>query len=196
MNDKEFGSRKLLKLKYRTRDQIIHFLKNWFPPEIRSSLFILQKYQDSEKTTPESCRMHWNLMNDEEIVSIKLLKLTYRRGDQIVQTFWKIASPWKLVICGNFKSLTKKIVRIILNTWKSKGWRRIWVLESFKIEMQKRGLNNSVALQKCLVPPKKSSLVDWRNSVIPQIWFPTWSLEIEPHLESEPISEKWRKVST
>ena len=75
MNDEEFGSRKVLKLKYRTTNQITHFLKNWFPPEIRSSLFILQKYQDSEKSTPELCGMQLNLMNDAEIVSIKPLKL-------------------------------------------------------------------------------------------------------------------------
>ena len=96
MNDEEFGSRKLLKLKYRTRNQITHFLKNWFPPEIRSSLFILQKYQDSEKITPESWRMQWTLINHAQIVSIKLWKLTYRRVDQIIQTFCKIGTLQKL----------------------------------------------------------------------------------------------------
>ena len=34
------------------------FLQNWFPPEIRSPLFNLKKFQDSEKGTPESCGMH------------------------------------------------------------------------------------------------------------------------------------------
>ena len=87
MNDEEFGSRKVLKLKYRTTNQITYFLKNWFPPEIRSSLFILQKYQDSEKSTPESCRMHWNLMNDNKFWFVKLLKLKYRMRDQIIQSF-------------------------------------------------------------------------------------------------------------
>ena len=29
-------------------------LQNWFPPEIRSPLFILEKYQDSEKNLPDS----------------------------------------------------------------------------------------------------------------------------------------------
>ena len=28
--------------------------------------------------------MHWNLMNEKEFESIKLLKLNYRRGDQIL----------------------------------------------------------------------------------------------------------------
>ena len=35
-------------------------------------------------------------MNDEKILSIKLLKLKYRRADQIIQTFCKIGSPKKL----------------------------------------------------------------------------------------------------
>ena len=40
MNDEEFGSKKLLKLKYRRGDQIIQdILQNWFAPEIRSPLF-------------------------------------------------------------------------------------------------------------------------------------------------------------
>ena len=85
--------------------------------------------------------MHWNLMKKEEIVSIKLLKLKYGRGDQIIQTLCKIGSPkkWGLpsLICRNFKSLTKKIFWIIQSTWKSNKWRRIWVLKSFKIEIQK-----------------------------------------------------------
>ena len=144
--------------------------------------------------------MHWNVMNDEQIVSIKLWKLKYRRGDQIIQTLCKIGSPQKLgpssLICRNFKSLTKKILWIIQNTLKSNEWRRILVLENFKIEIQKGGPNNSTVLQKCLVPPKKSSPLDWRNSVILQNWFPTSSLEIGSPLEPEGISENWRKVST
>ena len=35
-------------------------------------------------------------MNDEEFGSIKLLKLKYRRGDQIIHTFCKIGSLLKL----------------------------------------------------------------------------------------------------
>ena len=34
------------------------FLQNWFPPEIWYRIFNLEKFQDSEKSTPESCRMH------------------------------------------------------------------------------------------------------------------------------------------
>ena len=90
-------------------------VQNWFPTEIRSPLFNLQKFQDSEKSLPDSCRMDWNLMNDKEFGSIELLKLKYRRGDQIIQRFCKIGSPQKLcpllLISGNFKALRK----ILLN---------------------------------------------------------------------------------
>ena len=85
------------------------FLQNWFPPEIRSSLFNLLIFQHSEKNSPESCWMYWNLMNDKEFWSTKLLKLKYRRGHQIIQTFCIIASPQKLgpqpLICRKFKTL-------------------------------------------------------------------------------------------
>ena len=72
------------------RPNNLDFLQNWFPPEIRSPLLNLLKFRGFEKSTPESCRMHWNLMNDKEFRSRKRLKLKYRRGDQITQTFCKI----------------------------------------------------------------------------------------------------------
>ena len=37
--------------------------------------------------------MHWDLLNDEEFGSIKLLKLKYRKGDKLIQTFCKIGFP-------------------------------------------------------------------------------------------------------
>ena len=90
------------------------FLQNWFPPEIRSPIFNLWKFQKSVKSTPESCRMHWNLMNDKEFGSRKLFKLKYRRGDQIIQTFSKIGSPQKLgppsLICRNLKTLREVLL--------------------------------------------------------------------------------------
>ena len=53
-------------------------------------------------------------MNDEEFESTKLLKLKYRSGDQIIQTFCKIGSPQKLgplsLISRNFKALRKTLV--------------------------------------------------------------------------------------
>ena len=55
--------------------------------------------------------MHWNLMKDDEFKSTKLLKLKYRKGHQIIQTFYKIGSTKKLgppsLICRNFKTLRK-----------------------------------------------------------------------------------------
>ena len=47
---------------------------------------------------------------------------------------------------------------------KSKEWRRIWVLETFNIEIQEVGLNHSAVLQKI------DSSQDWfrpRNQVLP-----------------------------
>ena len=55
------------------------FLQNILPPEIRFPLFNFKKFQDTEKSTPESCRMDWNLMNYQEFGSIKLLKLKMGR---------------------------------------------------------------------------------------------------------------------
>ena len=72
------------------------FLQNWFPQEIRSALFSLWKSQKSEKGTPESSRIHRNLKNDQEFGSLALLKMKYRRGDQIIQTYCRIGSPQKL----------------------------------------------------------------------------------------------------
>ena len=83
MNNEECGSFKLLKLKYRWGEEIIElFCRIGFPQEIRSPLFNLRKFRKAEKSTVESCRRHWNLMNDKEFGSFKLVKLKYRWGDQ------------------------------------------------------------------------------------------------------------------
>ena len=54
-------------------------------------------------------------MNDVEFGSIELLRLKYRRGDQIIQTFCKIGCPQKLgppsLIYRNLKTLRE----ILLN---------------------------------------------------------------------------------
>ena len=93
MNDEEWV-RKTFKIEIQKgRQNNSDFLQNWFPPEIMSPLFYLSKFQDSEKSTPESCAMHSNLVNDNKFGSTKLLKFKYRRGDQIIQTFCKIGSP-------------------------------------------------------------------------------------------------------
>ena len=56
----------------------------------------------------------WNLKNDDGFGSIKLLKLKYTRGDEIIQTFYKFGSTQKLghpsLICGHFKTLRKVLL--------------------------------------------------------------------------------------
>ena len=74
MNVDDFASRKLLLLKYNRDDQIIQNFYKIGPPRNSSSLFYLQKFQDSEKSTPELCKVNWNLMDDDELESTKLLK--------------------------------------------------------------------------------------------------------------------------
>ena len=41
-------------------------------------------------------------MNDKKVGSIKLLKLNYRRGDQIIQTFYKIDFPQNFFFYWDF----------------------------------------------------------------------------------------------
>ena len=51
-----------------------NFLQNCLAPEIRSPpLFNLYTFQDSDKSTPESYTMHWNLIKDDQFGSITLL---------------------------------------------------------------------------------------------------------------------------
>ena len=57
MNDEEFGSVKLLKFKYRRREQKIQtFCKIGSPQKLGPHSYLL-KFEDSEKSTPESSRM-------------------------------------------------------------------------------------------------------------------------------------------
>ena len=112
MNDKQFGFSKLLKLKYRMVDEIIQtFCRIGSTQEIRSLLLNLQKFQKCEKRTPESCRMYWNLMNEKQLGSSKLLKLKYRREDQIIQSFCRIGVPqeirWPLFNFWKFENSEK-----------------------------------------------------------------------------------------
>ena len=115
LNDEKLRSFKLVKLKYRrgwsSNSDVLH---NWFFQEIRSFLFNLQKIQDSGKRIPESWKIYWNLINDQDSRSIKLLNLKYRRVEQIIQTFSKISSSEKwgssFLICRNFKTLRKVLL--------------------------------------------------------------------------------------
>ena len=84
---------KTFKIEIQNGNQIIQTLCRIVScQEIRSPLFNLGIFKKSKKSTLESCRMHWNLMNDKEFGSLKLLKLKYRRGDQIIQSFFRIGS--------------------------------------------------------------------------------------------------------
>ena len=67
-------------------------LQNWFPQEIKIPLFNLRKFEKTEKSTAESCRMHRNLLDDKEFGSLKFSKFKYKRGDQIIQPFCRIGS--------------------------------------------------------------------------------------------------------
>ena len=112
MSNKKIVSIKLLKLKYRREGpNNSDILQIWLPPEIRFPFFNLYKFENPERSTPESYQMHWNLIIDEEFGSKKLLKLKYRRGGQIIQIFSKIGAPQKLgltsLICRNLRTLKK-----------------------------------------------------------------------------------------
>ena len=89
MNVEEYGSIKLLKLKYRKGDQIIQtFCKTGSPQEISSPFFNLYKFEKPEASAPASYK--------------------------IIQTFCKIGSPQKLrprsLIWGNFRAITKVLL--------------------------------------------------------------------------------------
>ena len=149
-------------MKYRKGEQIIQtFCRISYPQEIKSPFFNLYKFKNPEKSAPESCGMYWNLMNDEEIGFIKLLKLKYGTRDQITQTSCKIGSPQKLgppsLIWRNFNAITKVLLNHE-NELKSNEWRRIWVLKTLEIEIQKGLPNNSDYLQNWFPPEIKSPL--------------------------------------
>ena len=90
-NDREFGS--LIWIKGSHSPELIT------PPppspttqEIRSSRFNLREFSNSDKGNAESCRMHWNLINDEELGSFKCLILKYKRAYQKIQPFCTFGS--------------------------------------------------------------------------------------------------------
>ena len=82
MNKEEFDSIKLLKLKYRRRGiKYFTFFAKLLPPlKLAPPYLVCRNSKTLRKKTPESCRMFWNLMNDEEFGSRKFLKFKYRRG--------------------------------------------------------------------------------------------------------------------
>ena len=56
------------------------FCKLGSPQEVRFSLLNLGKFQKTEKSTSESCKIFWNLTNDQEFGYFEFLKLKYRKG--------------------------------------------------------------------------------------------------------------------
>ena len=76
MNDEEFGSGKLLRLKYRREDEIIQtFYKIGSSQKLDPPSLIYTNLKKPERSTLESFKIHSNLMNDEEFGSKKVLKL-------------------------------------------------------------------------------------------------------------------------
>ena len=156
MNEYEFGCMKLVKLKYRRGNQIIRtFCKIGSPQKLGPTSLICRNFNTQRKVllnhaetfkneiqnwvpnnsdflNSESCRKHWNLANDYEFWCKKLLKLKYRRGDEIIQTFCKSGLPQKLgppsLICRNVITHRK----VPLNH-----------AETFEIQIQNGGPNNS-----------------------------------------------------
>ena len=177
-------------------DQIIqHFCRICSPQEIRFHLFNFWKFGKSEKSAPESYRMHWSLMNQEEpgpskllklkyrsggtnnsavlqnrfsprnwgphiwfveilkvFGSLKLLKLEYTKKDQIIQSSCRIGSTQEIRFPISNLKVLEKYSWIMQNGLKSNEWRKICVLETFKIEIQKRRPNNSAVLQDWFSP--------------------------------------------
>ena len=121
----------------------------------------------------------------------------YRRGDQIIQTFYRIGSPQKLgppsLICRNVKSLTKKSSESYRTHGNLMNDKEFGSLKVLKLKYRRGDQINQLFFRSAWIP-KKSSPLDSNNSVILQNWFPTSSLEIGPPCESETISEIWRKV--
>ena len=139
--------------------------------------------------------MHWNLKNDKEFGSKKLLKLKNRRGNQIIHTFCKIGSHrnevaplWFVEISG----LIEKYSWIMRNTLKYNEWWRIWVWKTFKIEIQEGGPNNSDILQNWFLPEIRSPLFNWYKFENPERSTPEsykmdWNLLNDLELGSEKL---------
>ena len=110
------------------------------PKKLGHHFFNLWKFYKSEKSVPESCRTHWNLKNDEQSWSLKLLKLKNRMGDKIIHPFCRISSLQECrshlsLICGHLKSL-RMILQNHAECIEPIEWRRIWVLKTVKIKVE------------------------------------------------------------
>ena len=164
MKDEEFGSLKLLKLKYRIRKQLIQQVcRIGFHQEIRSPLCNLRKFEKSEKIIPESCRMRWNLISDEEFGSLKLLKLKYRRGDQIIQPFCRVGCPKEirspLFNLGKFDKSEKGSPEWCRKLWDLMNDEESGFLRLLKLKYRRGTKYFSVSAE--LVVPRKLGAPSW-----------------------------------
>ena len=97
VNDEELDSLKFLKFKYSRGDKIIQpFCRIGSHQEISYPFFNLRKFQKIYKSTGESCRTHSNLMNDVEFESFNFLELICRKGDEIIEPFYRIGSTQEI----------------------------------------------------------------------------------------------------
>ena len=90
--------------------------------------------------TSQSYRVHLNLINEEEFWCIKLLKLKYSRGDQVIESFCRNGFPQQLGPYLQFVEILnvyEKYSLIIQSELKSNEWPKIWVHKNFKTEIQK-----------------------------------------------------------
>ena len=147
MNDDEIGLLKALTLKYRRRDQVIQIIcGNGSPQKLGHFFLICRNLKSSRKVLlnqalntlkTKELQKNWVLkpfkieiqkqvpnnsevlINEPKIGPFKVLKLKYRRRDQIIQTICRIGLAHKLgplfLICKNLKSRRK----VILNQAKS-----------------------------------------------------------------------------
>ena len=160
MNGAEIESMKLLKLKYRRRNQINQTFCKIGSPSFGPPSSICRNFKRLAKL----------LLNHTECIDIgrmndlKVLKVNYRREDQIIEIssrFGPYPPKNKLgsqsLICKNSKSL-RKVPWIKQNALKSNEWWRNWVLKIFKIEIQKVGGNNTAFLQDWFAPEIRSTI--------------------------------------
>ena len=94
--NKEFGSLKLLKLKYRRGDQIIQgFCRIDSPQEIRSPLFNLRKFKKTERSPAESCSK--STLKDSEWLRIWVLQILIKiQKGWFIQLFCRIGYPQEI----------------------------------------------------------------------------------------------------
>ena len=117
------------------------FCRIGFPQEIRSPLFNLRKFEKTEKSADESCRTHWNLMNDEEFGCFKFLELKYRRGDQIIQPFCRIGSHQQirspLFNLKKFQKIDKSIGELFRAHWNLMSNKEFGSLKFLKLKYRR-----------------------------------------------------------